>query len=164
MYLLLCVCCVALKWHPDRHKGEDKESAEKKFKDLSEAYEVLSDKQKRGIYDQFGEEGLKGGMPAGDGGGMPGMGRGRGGPAGATFSFQSFGNMPGGAGGFSGFTPSNPDDIFAQLFAGLGGHGGAAAMDVDDDLNGGAYNMFGGSSMFGPWWDCSWSWSSSRRS
>ncbi|KAJ1812007.1 DnaJ sub B member 2, partial [Coemansia sp. RSA 2598] len=49
---------LALKWHPDRHK-DDKEAAEKKFKDISEAYEVLSDKNKRQIYDQFGEEGLK---------------------------------------------------------------------------------------------------------
>jgi DnaJ family protein B protein 4 len=41
----------ALKWHPDRHQN-DKEVAEKKFKEISEAYEVLSDKNKRGIYDQ----------------------------------------------------------------------------------------------------------------
>ena len=41
----------ALMWHPDRHQN-DKEIAEKKFKEISEAYEVLSDKSKRGIYDQ----------------------------------------------------------------------------------------------------------------
>ena len=41
----------ALKWHPDRHQNE-KEIAEKKFKEISEAYEVLSDKNKRQIYDQ----------------------------------------------------------------------------------------------------------------
>ncbi len=41
----------ALKWHPDRHQN-DKEVAEKKFKEISEAYEVLSDKNKRQIYDQ----------------------------------------------------------------------------------------------------------------
>jgi DnaJ family protein B protein 4 len=41
----------ALKWHPDRHQS-DKEVAEKKFKEISEAYEVLSDKNKRVVYDQ----------------------------------------------------------------------------------------------------------------
>lgn len=49
----------ALKEHPD--KGGDPE----KFKDLNVAYEVLSDPEKRKIYDQYGEEGLR------DGGGMP---------------------------------------------------------------------------------------------
>lgn len=54
----------ALKWHPDRNQDK-KEQAEEKFKDIAEAYEVLSDPKKRKIYDQFGEEGLKGGIPAG---------------------------------------------------------------------------------------------------
>ena len=52
----------ALKWHPDRNPS-NKTAAEQKFKEISEAYEVLSDKNKRAIYDQFGEEGLKGGVP-----------------------------------------------------------------------------------------------------
>jgi DnaJ family protein B protein 4 len=52
----------ALKWHPDRNP-KNKEEAEKKFKELAEAYEVLSDKNKREIYDKFGEEGLKSGVP-----------------------------------------------------------------------------------------------------
>jgi molecular chaperone DnaJ len=47
----------ALKYHPDRNKG-DKES-EDMFKKVSQAYEVLSDPEKRQIYDQFGEDGLK---------------------------------------------------------------------------------------------------------
>lgn len=43
--------------------------AEAQFKDIAEAYDVLSDKEKRTIYDQYGEEGLKGGgMPSGGGG------------------------------------------------------------------------------------------------
>ncbi|RKP23154.1 DnaJ domain-containing protein, partial [Syncephalis pseudoplumigaleata] len=46
----------ALKWHPDRNKDNGDE-ANKKFKELSEAYEVLSDKDKREIYDRYGEEG-----------------------------------------------------------------------------------------------------------
>ena len=49
---------LALKYHPDRNK--DDPSAEGKFREASEAYEVLSDPKKRSTYDQFGEEGLKG--------------------------------------------------------------------------------------------------------
>nr|XP_033771903.1 dnaJ homolog subfamily B member 4 isoform X1 [Geotrypetes seraphini] len=57
----------ALKWHPDKNKTSH---AEEKFKEVAEAYEVLSDPKKREIYDQFGEEGLKGGagVPDGQGG------------------------------------------------------------------------------------------------
>lgn len=51
---------LALKYHPDKNKGKD---AEEKFKEVAEAYEVLSDKKKRNIYDNYGEEGLKGGIP-----------------------------------------------------------------------------------------------------
>ncbi|MCF8720952.1 molecular chaperone DnaJ [Nitrospina gracilis] len=49
---------MALKYHPDKNPG-DKE-AEDKFKEASEAYEVLRDAEKRRVYDQFGHEGLKG--------------------------------------------------------------------------------------------------------
>ncbi|MBY0261165.1 MAG: DnaJ domain-containing protein, partial [Phycisphaerales bacterium] len=53
----------AMKHHPDRNPGDAE--AEKAFKDAAEAYEVLSDDQKRKIYDQFGHDGLKrGGGPA----------------------------------------------------------------------------------------------------
>lgn len=45
----------ALKWHPDKNKSAH---AEEKFKEIAEAYEVLSDPKKRDIYDQFGEEGM----------------------------------------------------------------------------------------------------------
>ncbi|XP_043110290.1 dnaJ homolog subfamily B member 4 [Puntigrus tetrazona] len=54
----------ALKWHPDKNKTAN---AEEKFKEVAEAYEVLSDPKKREIYDQYGEEGLKGGGGATDG-------------------------------------------------------------------------------------------------
>lgn len=48
---------MALKFHPDKNKSPE---AEDKFKDIAEAYEVLSDPQKREIFDKYGEEGLKG--------------------------------------------------------------------------------------------------------
>jgi molecular chaperone DnaJ len=49
---------LAMKFHPDRNP--DNEEAEEKFKEASEAYEVLSDEEKRKIYDQFGHDGLRG--------------------------------------------------------------------------------------------------------
>ena len=49
---------LALKYHPDRNP--DDKIAEEKFKEASEAYEVLRDPQKRNIYDQFGHQGLEG--------------------------------------------------------------------------------------------------------
>jgi molecular chaperone DnaJ len=55
---------LALKYHPDKNP-ENKEAAEEKFKEISEAYEVLSDSQKRAKYDQFGHEGLRSEFGAG---------------------------------------------------------------------------------------------------
>nr|XP_018683519.1 PREDICTED: dnaJ protein homolog 1-like isoform X3 [Musa acuminata subsp. malaccensis] len=52
----------AMRWHPDKNPN-NKNEAEAKFKQISEAYEVLSDPQKRAAYDQYGEEGLKGQVP-----------------------------------------------------------------------------------------------------
>ncbi|RIA88723.1 hypothetical protein C1645_713123 [Glomus cerebriforme] len=116
---------LALKWHPDRHQTE-KEEAEKKFKEINEAFEVLSDKNKRQIYDMYGEEGLKAGPPppteegAGFAGGFPGgfgnfsSGAFPGGtfPGGTTFTFSSSGR---------GFNPTDPNTIFSQFFSNLGG-------------------------------------------
>ncbi len=56
----------ALKYHPDRNPGDS--AAEKKFKEISEAYEVLSDEKKRQIYDQYGADALKGAGMGGPGG------------------------------------------------------------------------------------------------
>lgn len=77
---------------------------------ISEAFEVLSDKNKRAIYDQFGEEGLKGG------GSVPGAGPGGfnfPGFPGGTFSFTSGpGSNFSSNGGGSGFAPTDPNKIF----------------------------------------------------
>ncbi|AYF92509.1 molecular chaperone DnaJ [Apilactobacillus bombintestini] len=84
------------KYHPDINKAP---GAEQKFKEINEAYEVLSDENKRRNYDQFGSaDGPAGG---GFGGGAGGFG--------------------GGAGGFSGFGGGGFDDIFSQFFGGGGG-------------------------------------------
>lgn len=56
---------LARLYHPDKHPGDKKK--EQKFKQISEAYEVLSDEEKRRTYDQFGEEGLKAGGGGGGG-------------------------------------------------------------------------------------------------
>ncbi|CAO1624985.1 unnamed protein product [Jaminaea pallidilutea] len=111
---------LALKTHPDKAPEAERKTAEKKFQEIGEAAEVLSDKQKRAVYDQFGEEGLKGGgaPPPGAGGGGGGFPPGFGGPGGTTFSFSG---MPGGGSG--GFTPSDPNDIFASIFGAMGGGG-----------------------------------------
>lgn len=54
---------LALKFHPEKNQG-DQQAAER-FRQSSEAYDVLSDASKRATYDQFGEEGLKNGVPSG---------------------------------------------------------------------------------------------------
>lgn len=84
---------VAMKFHPDRNPGN--KEAEDKFKEASEAYEVLSDKNKRAAYDQFGHAGV-------DGAGMGGAG----------------------AGGFGNFSDIF-GDVFGDIFgSGAGGRGG----------------------------------------
>ena len=84
---------IAIKYHPDRNPGD--KTAEEKFKEAAEAYSVLSDKQKRQQYDQFGFDG-------------PNMGGGFGGFGAGGFSmddiFSMFGDVFGGRGGFGGFS------------------------------------------------------------
>jgi len=118
---------LALKWHPDKNKSPN---AEAKFQEISKAYDVLSNPDKRKIYDMYGEAGLQGGVP----------------PEGA--------NM-GGAGGMPGFSThqfskQDADDIFRQFFGGMGGAGGLGGLfggmgGGDDD--GPTTFSFGGPSM-----------------
>ncbi|KAJ7977635.1 DnaJ protein like [Quillaja saponaria] len=62
---------LALKYHPDKNQGN--EEANKRFAEISNAYEVLSDGEKRSIYDRHGEEGLKQHAASGGRGGGMGM-------------------------------------------------------------------------------------------
>ena len=57
----------ALEWHPDKHK-DNKEAAEKRFKEVNAAYQILSDPQKKQAYDQYGHAAFSpGGTPGGAG-------------------------------------------------------------------------------------------------
>jgi len=95
---------LAMKHHPDRNQGDAQKASEEKFKEVKEAYEVLSDAGKRGAYDQYGHAGLN-----------PNMG---GGPGGAGFG--NFGDA------FS--------DIFGDLFGAGGGRQGGQGMYRGADL------------------------------
>lgn len=94
----------ALKYHPDKNPGDP--AAEKKFKEISEAYEVLSDDKKRQIYDQYGPDALKGGMGGGPGG--PG---GMGGFSSMEEALRTFMGAFGGGGG--------GESIFDGIFGGF---------------------------------------------
>ena len=83
---------LALKWHPDKNK-DNKEEAETKFKEISEAYAILSDTKKRELYDKYGMEGVNNDGPQ-----------------------------------------INPEDIFQNIFGGMGG----------------GFNPFGGPGGFNP--------------
>src|SRR2546423_14381416 len=61
---------LAMKHHPDRVPAEEKPAAEEKFKEITEAYEVLRDPEKRAAYDRYGVAGGGGGGGAGGGGGF----------------------------------------------------------------------------------------------
>jgi DnaJ-class molecular chaperone len=96
---------LAVQFHPDKNKSKD---AAEKFKEVSKAYEVLSDSQKRQTYDQFGEAAFQQGGPDGQGQGNP---FGQGGPFTYTYSGGDFSGFD--SGGFS-----DPFEIFAQFFGG----------------------------------------------
>ena len=86
---------LAIQYHPD--KNPDNKEAEEKFKEAAEAYSVLSDKEKRARYDQFGHAGMSGAA----GGGFGGF---SGGGMSMDDIFSMFGDIFGGRGGFSGFS------------------------------------------------------------
>ena len=65
---------LAMKYHPDRNQGEAAAQAEIKFKEAKEAYEMLSDPQKRAAYDQYGHAGVDPNMGGFGGGGGQGFG------------------------------------------------------------------------------------------
>jgi DnaJ-class molecular chaperone len=116
---------LALKWHPDRHEGGERDKAEERFKKISEAYEVLYDPETRAKYDQFGENwrhGQEFTPPAG---------------AGSTMSADEFESAFGGS-GFSDFFKGMFGDDVRGSFGDRAGqpharfrHGGA---DVRADL------------------------------
>ena len=84
---------MAIKYHPD--KNPDDKSAEENFKKAAEAYEVLSDENKKARYDQYGHQAFEG--PQGGGGGFGGGGMNM------DDIFSQFGDIFGGGGGFGGF-------------------------------------------------------------
>jgi len=110
---------LAMKWHPDKNPGD--KDAEHKFKEISEAYEVLKDDQKRSAYDRFGHAAFENG------------GRGSAGPGGGGFGGFNFDFGGGGGGGFA--------DIFDEMFGdimggrrGQAGGGGARGSDLRYNL------------------------------
>ncbi|MDE2026479.1 MAG: DnaJ domain-containing protein [Patescibacteria group bacterium] len=102
---------LALQYHPDRNKTKQ---AEEKFKEVTKAYEVLSDSQKRQTYDQYGAAAFEQGSPGGFGGQGPFGGFGQQGGQYGPFSYTYTTN--GGGFDFGGF--SDPFEIFEQFFGG----------------------------------------------
>src|SRR3990170_1330506 len=107
---------LALQYHPDRNKGKDSDA---KFKEVTKAYEVLSDPQKRQTYDQFGHAAFEQGAGQGPFGGAGGPFGGAGGPfgggrAGQYGPFSYTYTTDGGNADYGGF--ADPFEIFEQFF------------------------------------------------
>ncbi len=130
---------LAKKYHPDSNAGDA--AAEEKFKEITEAYDVLSDKEKRSLYDRFGHAAFDGsfaGAGEGAGGGEYGpfgsyTSRG---PGGQSFHYSYSGPFGGGAGG-----DVDMDDILKNLFGHGRGNGGG--------FDGFSFHSFGGDSYDG---------------
>lgn len=95
---------LALKWHPDKNP-DNQDEATRKFKEISEAYEVLSDDKKKKIYDQFGWEGLQNNNDTGGGG--PTRSR----PRHPRHHFDPFDT-------YGSFTFRDPEEVFREFFGG----------------------------------------------
>lgn len=100
---------LARQHHPDVDKSP---GAAERFKEVSEAYQILSDTQKKKAYDQFGHAAFEGGFGAGAGGPFGGF---------RTYSYSTEGRGPKVEFDFGGF--EDPFDLFEQIF-GMGGFGG----------------------------------------
>lgn len=102
---------MAIKYHPDKNQGD--KAAEEKFKEAAEAYEILSNPEKKQRYDQFGHAGVGGGQGGFDGGGMN-----------MDDIFSQFGDIFGGGGG----------SPFESFFGGGGGRGGRTRQSVGSNI------------------------------
>ena len=125
----------AVKWHPDKHASKseaEQKKAEERFKEIAEAYDVLSDPQKRQIYDVYGVEGLKGGSGPADEAYAEAASR----RAGSTAGFA--GTAPGG--GMRYEFRGDPSEMFAQFF----GAGFARQRSAGEGGLGGMGDLFGG--------------------
>jgi len=116
---------LARKYHPDLNPGD--KSSEEKFKQLQEAYDVLSDSKKRQVYDQYGfySDNLPPGGPGG-GAGAPG------GEPDVNFDFDGF-DFGGGSGSGAAGGGSNFRDLFSQFFS---GGRGSAGMEPEHEAGG----------------------------
>ncbi len=137
----------ARKCHPDMHPESEKAKWTEKFKDLNEAYTVLSDKQKRTIYDQVGQQGYQD-YTRGGGASRASSGGGYGGNPYQQYQQYTYNGNPGqGFGGFSSgggqFSGADFSDFFQSIFGGMGGFGqnfgrsaaaGQSSGDVEAEL------------------------------
>jgi len=111
---------MALKFHPDKNKAAD---AEEKFKEINEAYQVLSDTKKRQTYDQFGHAAFDPASGMGGSGGNPFTGGSQSGPF--TWSYSTGGGQAGNP--FDNVDFGDPFDIFESFFGGAHQGGRARA-------------------------------------